>query len=104
METVKKIIDKYNSDPSRLMDILIEIHSEKGYIPYELNQKIANAAKEALKLVEQTISNYPDDTNILVVGVGNSCGIKNILDDISQIEIKKEETDKKQDKGGYFKR
>jgi hypothetical protein len=69
-----------------------------------MNQKIADAAREAFKLVERLILNSPDDTNILVVGVGNSCGIKNILDDMSQIEIKKEETDKKEDKGGYFKR
>jgi hypothetical protein len=71
-----------------------------------MNQKIANAAKEALKLVEQTILNYPDDTNILVVGVGNSCGINNIVRDISQIEIKKdeEEINKKEGKYGYFKR
>ena len=69
-----------------------------------MNQKIADAALEAFKLVERLILNSPDDTNILVVGVGNSCGIKNILDDMSQIEIKKEETYKKEDKGGYFKR
>ena len=69
-----------------------------------MNQKIADAAREAFKLVERLILNSPDDTNILVVGVGNSCGIKNILDDMSQIEIKKEETYKKEDKGGYFKR
>jgi hypothetical protein len=70
-----------------------------------MNQKIADAALEAFKLVERLILNSPDDTNILVVGVGNSCGIKNILDDISQIEIKKqEETDKKEDKSGYFRR
>ena len=56
-----------------------------------MNQKIANAANEALKLVEQLILNYPDDTNILVIGVGNSCGIKNIVQDISQIEFKREE-------------
>ena len=56
-----------------------------------MNQKIADAALEAFKLVERSILNSPDDTNILVVGVGNSCGIKNIVDDISQIEIKKEE-------------
>lgn len=54
-----------------------------------MTQKIADAAKEALELVERSILNSPDDTNILVVGVGNSCGIKNILQDISQIEVKK---------------
>ena len=56
-----------------------------------MNQKIADAAVEAFEVVQNLIFNSPDDANILVVGVGNSCGIKNILDDISQIEIKPEE-------------
>jgi len=58
METVKKIIDKYDGDPSRLMDILIDIHSEKGYIPFELNQKIANALGISRADLEQTLSFY----------------------------------------------
>jgi [NiFe] hydrogenase diaphorase moiety large subunit len=58
MEAVKKIIDKYNGDPARLMDILIDICSEKGYIPHELNQKIANALGISRADLEQTISFY----------------------------------------------
>jgi Uncharacterized protein conserved in archaea len=58
-----------------------------------MNQKIADASVKAFEMVQNLIFNSPDDTNILVVGVGNSCGIKNILDDISQIEIKKDEID-----------
>ncbi|MGB9978493.1 DUF1512 family protein [Methanobacterium sp.] len=71
-----------------------------------MNQKIADAAREAFEIVKKLIFNSPDNTNILIVGVGNSCGIKNILDDISQIEIKKEEEEinKKEDKRGYFRR
>jgi len=53
-----------------------------------MNQKIADAANEALQVVKGSILNSKKDTNILVVGVGNSCGIPNIVDDISQIEIK----------------
>lgn len=55
-----------------------------------MNQKIADAAREAFELVQKLIYNSPDDMNILVVGVGNSCGIKNILEDISQVEVKKQ--------------
>jgi [NiFe] hydrogenase diaphorase moiety large subunit len=58
METVKKIIDKYNADPTRLMDILIDITNEKGYIPHELNQKIANALGLSRVDLEQTLSFY----------------------------------------------
>ncbi len=69
-----------------------------------MNQKIADASVEAFELVQKLIYNSPDDANILVVGVGNSCGIKNILDDISEIEIKQDKIDEQEDKRGYFRR
>jgi len=59
-----------------------------------MNQKIADAGKEALQVVKGSILNSKKDTNILVVGVGNSCGIPNIIEDISQIEIKEEINEK----------
>lgn len=83
-ELVKKDID--------IDAVIVKMSPEEAIS--NMNQKIANAAKEALKLVEQTILNYPDDTNILVVGVGNSCGIPNIVQDISQIEVKKQKEKK----------
>ena len=69
-----------------------------------MNQKIADASVEAFELVQKLIYNSPDDANILVVGVGNSCGIKNILDDISEIEVKQDKIDDQEDKRGYFRR
>lgn len=69
-----------------------------------MNQKIADASVEAFELVQKLIYNSPDDANILVVGVGNSCGIKNILDDISKIEVKQDKIDDPEDKRGYFRR
>jgi len=59
-----------------------------------MNQKIADAGKEALQVVKGSILNSKKDINILVVGVGNSCGIPNIIEDISQIEIKEEINEK----------
>lgn len=69
-----------------------------------MNPKIADASVEAFELVQNLIYNSPDDANILVVGVGNSCGIKNILDDISEIEVKQDKIDEQEDKHGYFRR
>lgn len=69
-----------------------------------MNQKIADASLEAFELVQKLIYNSPDDANILVVGVGNSCGIKNILDDISEIEVKQDKIDEQEGKRGYFRR
>lgn len=59
-----------------------------------MNQKIADAGKEALQVVKGSILNSKKDINILVVGVGNSCGIPNIIEDTSQIEIKEEINEK----------
>jgi len=59
METsIQQIIEKYQADPTRLMDILLDIKEEKGYIPAELNQKLANALGISKIDLEQTISFY----------------------------------------------
>ncbi len=55
-----------------------------------MNQKIAEAAKKALLVVERSILRSEKGSDVLVVGVGNSCGLPNIIEDVSQIEIKKE--------------
>jgi hypothetical protein len=57
----------------------------------DMNQKIANAAKKALKVVESSILRSEVGSDILIVGVGNSCGLPNVIEDLSQIKIKKEE-------------
>jgi len=59
METsIQQIIEKYKADPTRLMDILLDIQQEMGYIPAELNQKLANAIGISKVDLEQTISFY----------------------------------------------
>lgn len=54
----KRIIDKYNADKSRLMDILIDVQSEFGYIADELVTEIARNLEISRVDVEQTISFY----------------------------------------------
>ncbi|MGZ7049076.1 MAG: DUF1512 family protein [Methanobacterium sp.] len=66
--------------------IIVKMSPEEAISP--MNQKIADSAKSALDVVNRSIENSPGDVNILVVGVGNSCGIKNIISDLSEIEIK----------------
>lgn len=92
-EIVKKDID--------IDAIIVKMSPEEAISP--MNEKIVNAAEEALEMVKRLILNSEENTNILVVGVGNSCGIKNIVQDISQIEIKMEEEEKRA-QNGYFKR
>ncbi|OGI09415.1 MAG: hypothetical protein A2Y40_01965 [Candidatus Margulisbacteria bacterium GWF2_35_9] len=55
---VQSIIDKYNKDQTRLMDILIDIQAEIGYISNESASLIANQLKISKVDVEQTLSFY----------------------------------------------
>ncbi|MBN2613041.1 MAG: NAD(P)H-dependent oxidoreductase subunit E [Bacteroidales bacterium] len=53
-----KIIEKYKKDKTRLMDILIDIQSEIGYIPPHAVSQIAEELHMSEVDVEQTISFY----------------------------------------------
>lgn len=55
---VKSILDKYNNDPTRLMDILIDIQDIYSYIPPEAVSQIAEKLNLSEIDVEQTISFY----------------------------------------------
>lgn len=69
--------------------VIVKMSPEEAISP--MKPEILDSAKKALEIVNKSISNTPDTLNILVVGVGNSCGIKNIVQDLSMIEVKKEE-------------
>ena len=56
--SIQEIIKKYNADPKRLMDILLDIQQEKGYIPTEINQNLANTLGISRVDLEETISFY----------------------------------------------
>jgi len=55
---VKSILQKYNNDPTRLMDILIDIQDIYSYIPPEAVSLIAEKLNLSEIDVEQTISFY----------------------------------------------
>jgi [NiFe] hydrogenase diaphorase moiety large subunit len=56
--SIQQIIDRYNGDPVRLMDILLDIKEEKGFIPSELNQGLANALGISKASFEEMVSFY----------------------------------------------
>jgi len=59
MKTVaKKILDKYGKDKTRLMDILIDLQSEIGYISRDVTVQIADELGMSEVDVDQTISFY----------------------------------------------
>jgi [NiFe] hydrogenase diaphorase moiety large subunit len=55
---VQKIVEKYGKDKTRLMDILIDVQSEFGYIPREITVQIADDLDMSEVDVDQTISFY----------------------------------------------
>ncbi len=56
--TVKSIIEKYNNDKTRLMDILIDVQKEFGFIPDEAVEVIAEGCGLSKVDVNQTLSFY----------------------------------------------
>jgi hypothetical protein len=54
----------------------------------QMTEEIRESSKKALKVVENSILQSKVGTIVMVVGVGNSCGIPNIVKDISEINIK----------------
>ena len=56
--SVLKIIEKYKKDKNRLMDILLDIQSEFGYISEEITTLIADELNLSEADVIQTISFY----------------------------------------------
>ncbi len=54
----QQIIEKYGKDKTRLMDILIAIRSEMGYLPDDVVSQIASELNMSKVDVEQTISFY----------------------------------------------
>jgi len=55
---VRKILEKYGKDKTRLMDILIDVQSEYGFIPREITVQIAEDLSMSEVDVDQTISFY----------------------------------------------
>lgn len=58
LDAVAGIIRRYDRDPSRLMDILIDIQSEYGYIPRPVVSFIARNLTISAVDIEQTLSFY----------------------------------------------
>jgi len=56
-----------------------------------INQEILEASKKAFSVVNESILRSKSGSRVLVVGVGNSCGIPNIISDPDKIDIKKNE-------------
>jgi hypothetical protein len=73
--------------------VIIKMSPEEAISP--LKKELLEAAQKALLVVENAVLRSNEGSKVLLVGVGNSCGLPNIIQDLTQIEVKKEDTDKK---------
>ncbi len=68
--------------------IIVKMGPEEAM--YQMTQKILESSKKALKVLQNSISLSEPGTKIMVLGVGNSCGVPNIVKDITKINIKED--------------
>lgn len=80
--------------------VIVKMSPEEAIRP--MTKKILEASKKAVSVVENAVLQSEEGSTILVVGVGNSCGIPNIVKDLSKISIKKEINKKKEGKKWPF--
>lgn len=81
------IEEKVVSTDMKIDSIIVKMSSEEAI--KQMTPEILKGAKEALISLKKSVLRSPENSNILVIGVGNSCGIPNINIDNSQIQIKK---------------
>jgi NADH-quinone oxidoreductase subunit E len=98
-----KIIDKYPSDPSSLIQVLLEIQKENRWLPKEALEKVSKKLKVPLNRIQHIISFYkafsviPKGRHEIQVCTGTAChvrGATRVLDTVQDLTgIKAGETD-----------
>jgi NADH-quinone oxidoreductase subunit E len=98
-----KIIDKYPSDPSSLIQVLLEIQKENRWLPREALEKVSKKLKVPLNRIQHIISFYkafsviPKGRHEIQVCTGTAChvrGATRVLDTVQDLTgIKAGETD-----------
>lgn len=84
-----KIEEKLIKEDLQLDAIIVKMSPEEAVSP--LKKVILDAAINAMPVVEKSILRSEEGSKVLVVGVGNSCGLPNIIWDPSTIDIRKED-------------
>lgn len=76
-----------------LESIIVKVGFEEAIMP--MKKEIAKSVPTVIESVENAIKRTKGDGTILVIGVGNSCGIGNSKDELKEIEKKINEIEKK---------
>ena len=102
-DKIDQIIDKYQSDASSLIQVLLEIQSENRWLPKEVLEKISKKLKVPLNRVQHIATFYkafslvPKGRHEIHICMGTAChvrGAPRVLDTVQDlIGIRPGETD-----------
>jgi NADH-quinone oxidoreductase subunit E len=94
IEKIDRIIDKYQSDASSLIQILLEIQRECRWLPKEALERISNKLKVPLNRIQQICTFYkvfslvPKGRHEIHVCTGTAChvrGAPRLLDSVQNL-------------------
>lgn len=88
-EIEEKLVDQ----DIQLDAVIVKMSPEEAISP--LTKKIRDAAIKTMPMVENSILRSKEGSKVLLVGVGNSCGLPNTIWNPSSIDIKKEDQKEK---------
>lgn len=84
-----QIEEKLIKEDLQLDAIIVKMSPEEAVSP--LKKVILDAAIKTIPVVEKSILRSEEGSKVLLVGVGNSCGLTNIIWDPSTVDIRKED-------------
>jgi NADH-quinone oxidoreductase subunit E len=91
---IDEIIDKYPSDPSSLIQVLLEIQSENRWLPKEALEKVSKKLKVPLNRIQHIVTFYkafslvPKGRHEIHVCTGTAChvrGATRVLDTVQDL-------------------
>ncbi len=102
-ERVDQIIDKYNSEPSYLIQVLLDIQAEENWLPKEVLERVAERLDVPLTRIQHIATFYkafslvPKGKHQIHICVGTACHVRGgsrVLDAVQDLTgIKPGETD-----------
>lgn len=95
-----EIEEKMMREDLQLDAIIVKMSPEEAVSP--LTKELLDAAIKTIPVAENSILRSREGSKILMVGVGNSCGLPNIIWNPSSIDIKKEDQKKQEGKRWPF--
>jgi hypothetical protein len=78
--------------------VIVKMSPEEAISP--MTKEILESSQKAVSVVENAIMESPEGSKVLVVGVGNSCGLPVKVEDLSHINIKEDKEEIKNRKEG----